>query len=270
MQIRVRRYKCSGCGRIWRQGTTKAAPARAKISRGGLAWGLAGLVLDHLSVSRIAAGLGVSWSAANAAILTEGKRRLINDPHRFDGATTIGVDEHGWRHTRKGDKYVTVIIDLTPNRNGTGPARLLDMVEGRSKAVFKQWLVARPKQWRDVIEVVAMDGFAGFKTAAAEEVPDAVAVMDPFHVVRLAGDGLDRCRSESSSRASGIGAASGIRSRRPAAPCTPVTVSSPASNAIGSMHYSRLTSTSRSKRRGESISASSPHTESPRRIAGRP
>lgn len=35
---------------------------------------------------------------------------------------------------------------------------------------------------------------AGFKTAAAEELPAAVAVMDPFHVVRLAGDALDRCR----------------------------------------------------------------------------
>ncbi len=39
-----------------------------------------------------------------------------------------------------------------------------------------------------------MDGFTGFKTATAEEMPDAVAVMDPFHVVRLAGDALDRCR----------------------------------------------------------------------------
>ena len=192
--IRVRRYRCSGCGRVWRQDTSKAAPARAKISRGGLAWGLEGLVLDHLSVSRVATGLGVSWSAANAAILAEGKRRLIDDPRRFDGVTTVGVDEHVWRHTRKGDKYVTVIIDLTPNRDKTGPARLLDMVEGRSKAVFKRWLAGRPKAWRDGIEVVAMDGFSGFKTAAAEELPTAVPVMDPFHVVRLAGDGLDRCR----------------------------------------------------------------------------
>lgn len=55
-----------------------------------------------------------------------------------------------------------MIIDLTLDRDGAGPARLLDMVEGRSKAAFK--------------------------TAAAEEVPDAVTVMDPFHVVRLAGD----------------------------------------------------------------------------------
>ena len=89
---------------------------------------------------------------------------------------------------------MTVIIDLTPARNKTGPARLLDMVEGRSKAVFKQWLAARPEQWSKGIEVVAMDGFAGFKTAAAEELPDAVPVMDPFHVVRLAGDALDQCR----------------------------------------------------------------------------
>lgn len=39
-----------------------------------------------------------------------------------------------------------------------------------------------------------MDGFTGFKTAAAEELPDAVEVMDPFHVVRLASEALDKCR----------------------------------------------------------------------------
>ena len=89
---------------------------------------------------------------------------------------------------------MTVIIDLTPIREKTGPSRLLDMVEGRSKAVFKQWLAKRPQAWRDGVEVVAMDGFTGFKTAAAEELPSAVAVMDPFHVVRLAGDALDGCR----------------------------------------------------------------------------
>lgn len=192
--IRVRRYRCENCGKVWREDTSKAAPPRAKISRGGLGWALEGIVVDHLTVSRVAAGLGVSWHTANSAVLAEGRRRLIDDPHRFDGVRVIGVDEHVWRHTRFGDKYVTVIIDLTPNRDRAGPARLLDIVEGRSKAVFKQWLAGRPKSWRDGIEVVAMDGFTGFKTAAAEELPKAVAVMDPFHVVRLAGDALDVCR----------------------------------------------------------------------------
>lgn len=113
-----------------------------------------------------------SWSTANAAILAEGTRRLIDDPHRFDGVTTIGVDNspHAalttggsgiWRHARKGDKYGTGVIDLTPTWDRTGPVRLLDMLEGRSKAVFKQWLAARPKPWRDGIDVVAMDGFTG-------------------------------------------------------------------------------------------------------------
>jgi len=87
-----------------------------------------------------------------------------------------------------------VIIDLTPIRNKTGPARLLDMLEGRSKQAFKTWLAARPQAWRDRVEVVAMDGFTGFKTATTEELPDAATVMDPFHVVRLAGDALDQCR----------------------------------------------------------------------------
>ncbi len=87
-----------------------------------------------------------------------------------------------------------MVIDLTPTRNNTGPARLLDMIEGRSKQVFKTWLANRPEAWRDKVDVVAMDGFTGFKTATVEELPDAVTVMDPFHVVRLAGDALDRCR----------------------------------------------------------------------------
>ena len=45
------------------------------------------------------------------------------------------------------------------------------------------------------IEIVAMDGFTGFTSAAAEELPGARVVMDPFHVVHLAGDALNECRS---------------------------------------------------------------------------
>ncbi|TSD52667.1 ISL3 family transposase [Aeromicrobium piscarium] len=194
LEVTVRRYRCAECGHVWRQDTSAAAEPRAKLSRRGLRWALAGLVVQHLTVARVAEGLGVAWDTANNAVLAEGRRRLIDDKARFDGVAVIGVDEHVWRHTRHGDKYVTVIIDLTPIRDGTGPARLLDMVEGRSKAVFKSWLAVQDHVFRERIEVVAMDGFTGFKTATTEELPDAVAVMDPFHVVRLAGDALDRCR----------------------------------------------------------------------------
>lgn len=192
--VTVRRYRCAGCCHVWRQDISKAAEPRAKLSRRALQWALEALVCQHLSVARVAEGLAVSWNTANNAVLAEGHRVLIADPARFDGVAVIGVDEHVWRHTRRGDKYVTVIIDLTPVRDKTGPARLLDMVEGRSKRAFQDWLAQRPQDWRDRVEVVAMDGFTGFKTASTEELPDAVAVMDPFHVVRLAGNALDECR----------------------------------------------------------------------------
>lgn len=91
-------------------------------------------------------------------------------------------------------RRVTVILDLTPVQDRSGPPRLPDMVPGRSEQVFKTWLASQPHTWREGIETVAMDGFTGFKRAAAEELPDATTVMDPFHVVRLAGDALDECR----------------------------------------------------------------------------
>lgn len=129
--VTVRRYRCTGCGRVWRQDTTGAAEPRAKVSRRGLRWALEAIVCQHLSVARVAEGLGVSWNTANDAVLAEGKRSLIEDPTRLEGVAVVGVDEHVWRHTRRGDTYVTVIIDLTPIRDGTGPSRLLDMVPGR-------------------------------------------------------------------------------------------------------------------------------------------
>lgn len=192
--VAVRRYRCTGCGHLWHQNTSRAAESRSKVSRRGLRWALESIVVTHLTIDRVAAGLGVAWNAANDAVLAEGERVLIDDSACFEGVKVVGVDEHVWRHSRRSDRCVSVVIDLTALRDGTRSARLLEMVEGPSKEVFKTWLVARPQRWREAVEVVAMDGFIGFKTATTEELPDAVAVMDPFHVVRLAGDALDRCR----------------------------------------------------------------------------
>lgn len=160
----------------------------------------------------IAAKLAVSWHNANSTVLTEGNRLLINDETRFDNVSAIGVDDFPARfdlcvrylqrlgpHSR-GDNYVTVIIDLTPINQGTGLARLLNTVHGRSKQVFKQWWNSRPYTWRSGIEIVAMDGFTGYKTAAAEELPDAVHFSPAENELgstaadKLAGDALDDVR----------------------------------------------------------------------------
>ena len=139
---------------------------------------------------RVAEGLGVAWDTANDAVQAEGKRILINDENRFD-VTATGVDEHVWRHTRRGDKFPTVIIDLTALRDGTGPPQAARHGRGTLQAGIQD-LARRPTPSMARRGRRRRDG-GGFKTAAAEEIPTAVAV-DPFHVVRLAGDALDRCR----------------------------------------------------------------------------
>jgi len=48
------------------------------------------------------------------------------------------------------------------------------MVSGRSKAVFTTWLQAQSPASRAGVETVAMDGFTGYKSAAAEALPAAV------------------------------------------------------------------------------------------------
>ncbi len=109
--VRVRRSPApAGCGG---PGLSLAEP-RARLVGGG--WELRG-PLAHRScpVSRVAAALGISWHTANNAI---GPSRA--DPQRGARLAPRGggsrVDEHVWRHTRQGDRYVTVMIDLTRAR----------------------------------------------------------------------------------------------------------------------------------------------------------
>lgn len=165
-----------------------------KLSRDAVTLAMKHIVIDRLSIARIADILGVAWNTCSDAILASAEELLFHDPTRLEGVTTIGVDEHVWRHTRFGDKYVTVIIDLTPTRTDTGPSRLLAMIPGRTKQAFKSWLEAQTPAFRDGVEIVAMDGFTGYKSAAVEAIDDVITVMDPYHVVALAGEKLDQCR----------------------------------------------------------------------------
>ena len=96
--LTIRRYRCTGCGHVWRQDTSRAAGPRAKLTRTALRWALVGLVRQHLSVARLAEALAVSWTTANSAVLAEGRRVLLADPARFDNVQVIGVDEHVVRH----------------------------------------------------------------------------------------------------------------------------------------------------------------------------
>ncbi len=69
------------------------------------------------------------------------------------------------------------------------------MVAGRSKKALASWLAQRDDAWRAGVEVVAMDGFTGYKSATTQALGEQTRVVtDPFHVVKLAGQALDETR----------------------------------------------------------------------------
>ncbi|GAB08717.1 putative transposase [Gordonia araii NBRC 100433] len=198
LHVAVPRLLCESidCDRsIYRAGIETIAAPRAVVTTRTCRWILQQIVVNKMSVSAVAAQLGVAWKTVNA-IAVDACRALVYTGDHLDGVRHLGVDEHKWKHVRgQGDpSFVTVLIDLTPVIDGTGPARLLDMIAGRSKQVLKDWLAERDQQFRDRIKVVAMDGFTGYKTATVEALPKTRVVMDPFHVVHLAAQKLDQCR----------------------------------------------------------------------------
>lgn len=197
LRVRVPRYRCTttGCSReVFAHNTSQLARPGWSTTRRCARYILRRLMIDRMTIAAVARELGLSWDTVNTIALDATQMIVAADTGRLDGVRVIGVDEHRWSHTCGGNGFVTVIIDLTPVLDGTGRARLLDMVPGRSAAALTTWLVAQTAQFRAQVEVVAMDGFGGYKTAATDQLPEATTVMDPFHVVALAGAKLDLIR----------------------------------------------------------------------------
>ncbi|MBB4684365.1 MULTISPECIES: ISL3 family transposase [Pseudonocardiaceae] len=200
LRVRVPRYRCvhGGCAReIFAHDSSRLARRGASTTRRCAEYVLRRLAIDKVTVAAVARELGRSWDTVNNVAVTATEQLLLSaGPARLDGVRVVGVDEHKWAHVfgADGDGFVTVITDLTAVVAGQGRARLLDLVPGRSAAAMRTWLEARDQGFRDAVQVVAMDGFGGYKNAATDAVPDAVTVMDPFHVVALAGHKLDLCR----------------------------------------------------------------------------
>lgn len=184
-----------------RQGTfTEQVPdlvaERGSITARAVAWAIGQLHREHATIAGLARQLGVAWKTMWRAVLPE-LERLDADPARFDGVTSLGVDEHLWHHgdpRRKGPKELTGMVNLTHDEHGRVHARLLDLVPGRSKKAYADWLTERGDQFRAGIGVAALDPFGGYKAAIDEQLADATAVLDAFHVVKLGTAVVDEVR----------------------------------------------------------------------------
>lgn len=176
--------------RSWTERSETIAP-RAALTERARVWAFEQVGRHDAAVSAVSAALGVaSWTVMS--LVAERGAPLIDERERLAGVTAVGVDETAFLRAtgRHPTEFATGIADLTPGR----PARLLDVVEGRSGIVLGDWLAERDPGWRAAVGTASLDPFRGYATALTHRLPDAVRVLDPFHVVRLALTCVDDIR----------------------------------------------------------------------------
>jgi transposase len=86
------------------------------------------------------------------------------------------------------DRWHTGFVDLT------GDQGLLGQVEGRSSRDAGSWLAARTQQWRESVQIVAIDMCSAYRAAVEQHLSDATLVVDHFHVVQLANQMVSAVR----------------------------------------------------------------------------
>lgn len=180
--------------KTWTERHEAIAP-RAVLTERARRWAFEQVGRADAAVSRVAEALGVAWWTVMEQVIGRGAP-LVDDPARLDPpeapVTAAGVDETAFLRATGTHPtiFATGVTDLSPGR----PSRLLDVVEGRSGTVLAGWLAERDPGWRAGVTTASLDPFRGYATALATQLPDAVRVLDPFHVVRLGLACLDDIR----------------------------------------------------------------------------
>jgi transposase len=154
---------------------------------------------DHLRpVSGVAQEMDMDWRIAHDAFVAYADEVLPSGP---PPVRVLGIDE-----TRRGkgkyevetstgvkvwvDRFDTGLVDL----DGTGG--LFAQVNGRTSDVVIAWLKEQNPEWRARITHVSMDTSATYARAARLALPNAVVVVDRFHLVALANRAVTEYRRE--------------------------------------------------------------------------
>jgi len=175
---------------------TDVAAPRGLLTRRAVTWAVTMMRRENASVQGLARQLAVAWRTVWRAVKPV-LEAAAGDESRFEGVRRLGVDEHTRHHgdqRKYGPRMLTGMVDLTPGPDGRPRARLLDLVEGRSGAVYKQWLTDRGARFTSKVQVATLDPFHGYKNAIDDELQDAVAVLDAFHVHALSSQMVDEVR----------------------------------------------------------------------------
>ena len=131
----------------------------------------------------------MSWDSVERAV------KYVVDyglKHRdLSGITAIGVDEVAYA---KGHKYATLVYQLDE-----GHRRLLHISQGRSvKGFLKFFMMLRRAKvdYASTIRFVCSDMWKAYLKVIAKKLPNALHILDRYHIVANLGKALDQVRAE--------------------------------------------------------------------------
>jgi transposase len=114
---------------------------------------------------------------------------------RIDNVTALGIDEVQYH---KGHKYMTLVYQIDK-----GCRRLLWVGQNRTKKTLRRffadmWNIDR--KFRKNIRVVCTDMWKAYLHVIKEKVPNAINVLDKFHIMQKMGKALDKVRASEAKR----------------------------------------------------------------------
>lgn len=147
----------------------------------------------ELSWKSVALRFRTSWQTVFRAVeevVSYGrKRRSIKD------VTAIGVDEVQFH---KGHKYITLVYQIDK-----GCRRLLWVGRDRTKKTLRRFFADtwnEDRTFRKNITVVCSDMWKPYLEVVKEKIPNALNVLDRFHIMQKFGKALDQIRAEETKR----------------------------------------------------------------------
>lgn len=184
-----RRLRCaeSACPRRSFTQTCPQLPLRARLTDRLRSTVTQAVTSSNRAVSDVAAEYRLSWPTVHRALIAAAAA-LLPTPAP---TTVIGIDETRarsvrWLRTetgwRRSDPWMTSIVDLDPAH----PGGLIGLAPGRSGACVEGWVALQSQQFRDTVEVVAIDPSAPYASGIRRALPAATIVVDHWHLVRLA------------------------------------------------------------------------------------
>jgi transposase len=139
-----------------------------------------------LSWKETAARFRVSWQTVFRAVETAVAWGLAH--RNLDDIRSIGVDEFAWK---KGHKYLVFVYQIDHHMK-----RLLWIGHSRKKETFDAFFDWFGEMRSRALAFIASDMWRAFVTVIAARAPNAVHVLDRFHVAKLLGEAVDNVRRE--------------------------------------------------------------------------